>query len=323
MKTSQVFLNPKLTNGIDTGKSGWYLEDNHNSRLALRISHSNLELPGEIRFNNNTKLFEGYNGNEWILLNGEKGETGDNGKDFNENVIFNNMTSDNSKFNKVVYPEIIDNQVLTIKDNNIVNVRTLASDSTIINDSKIKHIEFEQSKSSIKLNLNQIPYTWDLKSINLNDIKKLNSDGSFKAYGNISKWSVLPGNKVDKGTFVSIVKSKNKLYVNKVDLPNDLDLFNNPISILGVALNDSSLEVNVCTYGITQVLVTNNISSRILNNSDIKNIGTLGLINNDGKVYSSKIRPMHDYIIGGYFIDTGIIKNDDTYIFMVNPTFHN
>lgn len=62
---SSVYLNPEI-NGIDNGTAGWYKLNKYNNELALRVSSSNIGLLGEIRFNKNEGIFQGYDGNIWV-----------------------------------------------------------------------------------------------------------------------------------------------------------------------------------------------------------------------------------------------------------------
>lgn len=62
---ASIYNYNKDSNTIDP--PGWYqTKKNDKSNLALRVSDSNLEMIGEIRFNSSQQCFQGYNGSEWI-----------------------------------------------------------------------------------------------------------------------------------------------------------------------------------------------------------------------------------------------------------------
>ena len=65
MASNTVYLSPEI-NGVDTGAAGWYKMDKHGGALALRVASSNIGLVGEIRFNKDLGIFQGYDGNVWV-----------------------------------------------------------------------------------------------------------------------------------------------------------------------------------------------------------------------------------------------------------------
>ena len=71
MNEQRIFNKSTLLDGNKL--PGWYRINKNN--VALKVANSNLNLKGEIRFNTNTNNFEGYNGNQWVTFNCEKGRT--------------------------------------------------------------------------------------------------------------------------------------------------------------------------------------------------------------------------------------------------------
>lgn len=66
MANQSIFLNPEI-NGQDTGAAGWYRIDKHGGgNLALRVASSNIGMQGEIRFNGELGIFQGFDGTNWI-----------------------------------------------------------------------------------------------------------------------------------------------------------------------------------------------------------------------------------------------------------------
>ena len=65
MAYPSIYLSPQI-NSVDTGAAGWYKIDKHSSDLALRVAASNIGLTGEIRFNGDLRIFQGFDGKNWI-----------------------------------------------------------------------------------------------------------------------------------------------------------------------------------------------------------------------------------------------------------------
>jgi hypothetical protein len=64
---ANIYNYNKDSNLEDLTNPGWYqVRKNDKSNLALRVGDTNLEMPGEIRFNSSLQCFQGFNGSEWI-----------------------------------------------------------------------------------------------------------------------------------------------------------------------------------------------------------------------------------------------------------------
>jgi hypothetical protein len=65
MSNPSIYVSPEI-NGVDTGAAGWYKIDKYGGNLALRVASSNICLTGEIRFNADLGVFQGFDGNCWV-----------------------------------------------------------------------------------------------------------------------------------------------------------------------------------------------------------------------------------------------------------------
>lgn len=325
MNQSRIY---NVSSNNDLKLSGWYKYDNANN-AALRLTNSNLKLNGELRFNTTTKQFEGYNGSEWIILDNNKGDKGESGKDFNEIIYFNNLPINlNNVVKKVSDGEIFVNKeinTLNKNENNkcIINVRNIQSDYYTLNDKQHDCISIKQNNSNIILKTNPIPFKQNLTNIDTKNTNKVTTNDDLKCWGDVSLYTLEKGHKVKKGQFIMTCLNNNMLQVKPVsytinEIPN---FYTNPINVIGVSLQDvdttnQEKEINICTRGITSVLVSNK-GDYLSTNGNVDKNGLFGIINYEGRIVKTNRKPIDNYICGGQFIETGSINEDKYFLFNV------
>jgi hypothetical protein len=316
----------------DTKLAGWYKIDNKNN-AALRVYDSNVLLPGIIRFNEKSNLFQGFNGKTWVDFYGTKGDKGDKGDNFNQVVRFNNMPVDlNNVIKNVECGEVFKTKIINgvnsgdSSNENIVDCRTIISDTFKLNDVVHKSLNIGQSENNIILKSLPQPFTWDLSCVSIND-NYLNSDGSLKSYGNIMRFNVEKGISIKRGQFVmSLINNDGDLVIRPVSykatksrIPN---FYMEPVNVVGVAIENivgksSSQTCRVCISGITSVLVGSE-GGYLSADMNIKSEGSIGIINHEGKIIKTNNRPIYNFIVGGQFMEKKILKGEEYIMFNVN-----
>lgn len=296
----------------DYCKTGFYSYKN-NENLHLRIQDSDLELQGVIRLNKNNQqepTFEGFNGTKWIQFNALKGDQGEKGTDFNNQFQFKNCDEDDEETNKDK-GFIFKTNTLDTNISNYVNIRCIEGGNKIINEKPIKTMKVTTKEDSIELQSLPQPYNWDISNLSINDMKSNNNDNIFKCYGKTVICNVKENYTINKGQFVSLINTGDVLEVIPFEYEGDLDLFLNPISVFGVALEDSKdkNKIHICTEGITTVKYCMNLNDDIENNmmglSSINKLHSYGILSRRGYVFYSPLRPGVDYIKVGTFLETG------------------
>lgn len=334
MSRQTIFANPQYaTNGYDPLAQGFYLTSPSNSNLALRTYYSNLNIAGEIRFNPTvgpTGCFQGYNGSQWVDFNANTGPTGPAGKDFTNQVNFNNGTGLVESSNVVVYGEVFATTTANVALNlSNVNVRSLyGGNVTISSLDNVSSLIVQQNSNVITLTSQPLPYMWNNATSNLVATYKSSvGDTLFKAYGETVQWQVLDSSPtIQKGTAVRLSTdgvSKIGLIPINYSPSIHLDPFSSPYNILGIALNNATAGSNckVCTKGITTVLCTSNVSIDFSATAGVSSAGLPGLVGCDGGIFCNSSIPVGEYIRAGFFLENGlsIASNGNYVLFQVDP----
>ena len=296
----------------DNHKTGFYSYKN-NEHLHLRLNNSDLELDGIIRLKPSKNeeeeaVFEGFNGNKWVQFNALKGETGNKGDDFHNQFQFVNCLEAEGEGKGFIFKT---NKLDTNKSTN-VNIRCLQGKKTTINEREVDTMKIITHESSISLQSIPQPYTWDISNVSLDDMKSKESDHIFKCYGKTITCSVNSVKHIKKGQFVSLVTLGDKLEIQSFQYEGNLDLFFNPVSVFGVALEDSEgkteKKIKVCVEGITTVKYCpdlNDIEDNMMGIPSIEKQQSPGILSRKGFVFYSPIRPSVDYIKVGTFLEEG------------------
>ena len=335
-----ILINPQYaTNTLDTQQAGWYQVSPNASNLALRVNYSNIGLQGEIRLNTSTlpPVFQGNNGSAWVDFNAVIGPTGAPGQDFTNAVKFNNLGANSSAGIEVplanIFATTYANVAMAISN---VNIRSLQGGEYIINSNlTVENMILTQNSNVITLEPQPLPYTWDFASLsNVNTIpylKNASSDTNFFGWGETSNWIVQQGQNVLKGQAVRLTRdsvSSSNIVITPVTYTTltGLNPFVTPFNMLGIATNDAS-EGNsclVCTKGVTTVLCTSNSTSDFIRSNSVSSVGLFGLVGKDSGIFCNTNIPAVDYIIAGYFLEsgTGVASNGNYALFYVNPQVH-
>ena len=320
----------------DVCQTGFYSVKNSNT-LHLRIQESKHNIEGIIRLNKSNKneyVFEGYNGSKWVQFNAKQGEKGDTGNNFSNLFKFENCLESCSKLNYnnnnsgFIFKTLElneDNSKNNLQDKTVIEVRSLSSNYFTINNIKFKSIDIKTKDKEILLNPLPQPFNWDFTNLNIKNMKSDDMDERFKAYGDVSKWSVKPNEQIYKGQAVRLINNNNQLQVIPLTYsPSiNLNLFNNPKEFLGIALEDSSGKdnIDVCTKGITTIrcnIDESFISNEFMTNIHINQIGLSGIVSGCGFIFNSPIKPLNDFVKAGYFLETGkITENTNYFLFFI------
>ena len=334
-----ILINPQYaTNNLDTQQAGWYQIQPTSSNVALRVSHSNIGLSGEIRLNTKATppIFQGNNGSGWVSFNATRGPTGPSGRDFTNQVNFNNLTSTTNQSNTVSLGSIFATTYVNVGQNiSNVNIRSLQGSSSTINSNlSVDSIFLTQNSNVITIKSSPVPYTWDFTE-NKNTVSYLKSgEGeNSKSWGETSKWIVQSGQTVYKGQAVTLVQDINSSTI--VIAPLTYTTLNNitqisPFNMLGIATNTASSgnQCVVCTKGITTVKCTNQITNDFIRSDSVSNIGIAGIVGTDGYIFNNQYStPDVIYIKAGYFLEGNAINNtiaaNDNYaLFYVDPVIY-
>jgi hypothetical protein len=338
-----ILINPNYaTNNLDTKQAGWYQIQPTSSNVALRVSHSNIGLSGEIRLNNTVTppLFQGNNGSGWVSFNATRGPTGPSGRDFTNQVNFNNLTATTNQGNTVSLGSIFATTYVNVAANiSNVNIRSLQGSSYTINSNlSVDTISLTQNSNVITINTSPIPYTWDFTGNN-NTVSylKTNGGGNSNSWGETSKWIVQTGQTVYKGQAVTIVQNINSTHIVIAPITyttlNDITQIS-PFNILGIATNTASsgAECLVCTKGITTIRCTNQVTNDFIRSDSVSTVGTPGIVGKDGFIFNNQNPyPGSSYMIpfikAGYFlegnpIDNTIAANGNYALFYVDPVIY-
>ena len=338
-----ILINPQYaTNNVDTNQAGWYQLMPNASNLALRVNYSNIGLQGEIRLNNTTlpPVFQGNNGSAWVDFNAVIGPTGASGQDFTNAVNFNNLGSNTSVGSVVPLANIFATTYANVSAAiSNVNIRSLQGGEYVINSNlTIDSIILTQNSNIITLNSQSIPYNWDFTSgisggnnstLNtVSNLKNASGDANFYSWGETSNWIVQQGQTIVKGQAVRLTKdvSTSNIVITPLTYTTltGLNPFVTPFNMLGIATQNASGGgiCNVCTKGITTVLCTNSITSDFIQILSVSDVGLYGLVGKDGGIFCNTNIPTVDYIIAGYFLETGSIVNGNYALFYVDSQVH-
>lgn len=290
--------------------SGWYKERG-SSNKTLVVGDSNLLTPGTIRFNEFTKIFQGFNGMEWVTFNAIQGPPGNPGENASQLFNFINLPDDPSNNGGKIF-ESSDTSSVYFRSiqGGVVNINAgvTASSLAITNDSNYVTITPQPQ-----------PYVWDFTSNNtFSNFKSLASDIKFKAYGTVGKWRVSTNATIKAGMGVRIVTESNNMVIEPFIYTSNNNNYSQPnkLGFLGIALENKSNgeSCEVCTNGITMALIGNNAaipsSGGISSTSGIK-CGMYAFANYDGSVFSPLFLNTipNSFPIAGYWIEDGIGKS--------------
>ena len=327
---SKPFLIPK-SKDYDENKTGFYTLKNSTFN-NLRVQNSDIELDGIIRLNKNNNnqdedseyVFEGFNGKKWVQFNALKGETGDNGKDFNSKLEFVNC---------VETPQNMENNGLIFKTNTIdtnqsnqINIRSLSSKGIDYNNGQMLLNTIKITTQDNEINLESIPqpYNWDISNLSIKEMKSSPLDNNvFKCYGDIITIKIKSSVNIEKGQFVSLDEEDGYLVSKPYNNNGILNYYSNPTSLLGVALENSinNEKIKVCRNGITTVKYNTNsqmVDDNLMDIGKVDAIGCKGFLSNNGYVFCSPVKPGLgiDYCCVGEFLETN--SSNDYYLFKIN-----
>jgi len=318
----------------DDNLTGFYSSKN-SSQLNLRVQETDKELNGIIRLNKTSSsssdyVFEGYNGKKWVQFNALKGEKGDEGINKLNTYQFENINYSDSNNKGLILKNVEEDG-----DNKKIVFRNLVSTPTNYNNNQmsINTLNIETSENNIVLTSNPQPYKWDISNLSINEMKTdtTSTRSVSNCYGDISIITIKKGVSIERGQFVSLEEENNKLVGVPFNYEGTLNLFMNPISVYGVALesintidsnnnNNNNNKLKVCIRGITTVKYcedNSKIDDNLMSLKQVEKIGTNGLLSKDGYIFNCPIKPNSgiDYMKVGTFIETG---ENDYYLFNVS-----
>jgi hypothetical protein len=313
--------------------SGWYKERGSNSK-TLRISNSNLMMPGTIRFNETSSIFQGFNGNDWVTFNAEQGPTGDPGLNASQLFNFINLPQD------AVVPR---GEIYESSGTTNVYLRSIQSGIVDINAGLTAiSLNIENDTNYVKLTPQPQPYVWDFTTNNnISYMKSLVSDTKFKAFGKISKWIVKSDKTILAGSAVRIslespgftqMVIEPFIYTNLSDL--NLQSNQSGLGFLGISLENKSggESCEVCTEGITTAIMGEYSISPITSKSSI-NAGQYAFVNSNATVFTpNNLTSMNTFIslVAGYWVEkttitfyaSGTVSNNNLGLFYVKSNLN-
>lgn len=317
----------QTSNGTtDKGLAGWYKDRISNSR-TLRVSDSDLLMPGSIRFNSISTTFQGFNGLTWVDFNALRGEKGDDGADAIDYYNVVNLPGDEDNQGEIYSGKV---------DNNL-NLRTLVPGKININPGmlNVDTISLQKSSNYVSITANPLPYVWDFSTNNtIYYLKSSLGDAKYKAFGKISKWKVKTTTNVTAGTAVRVTLSVSGTgyNVNTTELVIEPYTYNasqqetkQGSGMLGIALQTVSGggTCEVCEEGITSVLMGNGNGAGNQTGTNIDGPGAYGFIGYDGKVYNETISTgiNNNTPVIGYWLEKGTFNVNTLVLFNVKCYF--
>lgn len=317
--------------------SGWYKERGTSTK-TLRVSNSNLMMPGTIRFNETTTTFQGFNGNEWVTFNAIQGPTGDPGLNASQLFSFVNLPENYNILEDGPRGEIYESSGTTN-----VYLRSLQSGIVDINSGLTAlSLNIENDTNYVKLTPQPQPYVWDFTTNNnISYLKSLVSDTKFKAFGKISKWIVKSGQTILAGMAVRIsletpgltqmvIEPYTYTNLSSLNLPSN----QSGLGFLGISLENKSAgeSCEVCTEGITTAIMGEYSISPITSISSVKS-GLYAFVNTNGTIFTpNNLTSMNTFIslIAGYWLEqktityytSGTVTNDNLGLFYVKSNLN-
>lgn len=299
--------------------TGWYKQKQNDDDVVLRLSYNNATYKGALRFNNklDNPVFQGFNGNEWVTFNSTKGPKGDTGIDFNNTINLVNLNTNNDN-EGLLFP---DDDLYINEENDAQNnifIKGITSEKYILNNKEYNSINIKNNNKTISLDTMCKPYNWDFSNLNINELKSTKDDLKFKAYGKVVLYRVAKNNIITKGQIVTLTECDNKICIKPFTYTTSFNKFIDNDLVLGVALEDGLEDqiCSVCTEGITTVKCTNNNTDDYINDTNIK-LGNIGLLNNDGFIFKSLIKPKSDYIQVGRFLENNNTPSNNYCLFYI------
>jgi len=323
--------------------SGWYKERGSNSK-TLRISNSNLMMPGTIRFNETTTTFQGFNGNDWVTFNAVQGPPGDPGLNASQLFNFINLPEEYNILDDGPRGEIYQSSGTTN-----VYMRSIQSGIVDINAGlTAMSLNIENDTNYVKLTPQPQPYVWDFTTNNnISYMKSLVSDTKFKAFGKISKWIVKSGKTILAGSAVRI-SLESPGFTQMVIEPftyntlSDFGLINTSelgLGFLGISLMNKSggESCEVCTEGITTAIIGQYIEQvSPFPSITAVNAGKYAFVNSNSTLFTpNSLTPMKTFIslVAGYWLEkktlnfypsdiSGSVNDDNLGLFYVKSNLN-
>lgn len=314
--------------GSDQNHAGWY-KDRGINKKTLRVDDSNLMMTGAIRFNRSSNIFQGFNGTEWVSFNAQKGDPGDPGTDASETFSFVNLPDGETNPGEI-YKEVSGTDI---------HLRTIKSGTFDLNagTTGVDALTIDKGTSYLTLTPVPRPYNWDFSTNSLSSISFLKSstgDDKFKAFGQVSKWKVKAGQTITAGTAVRVAlttsgsgytESSTYLVIEPYTYSSLVEETKQGAGFLGIALQTASggTVCEVCTEGITTVLLGNGDGAGNQVSGNINGPGAYGFIGYDGKVYNESISTgiSVNTPIAGYWLERGGFSDDAEVLFYVKGGF--
>jgi hypothetical protein len=310
----------------DKKKAGWYFDRFHNDK-TLRVSDSDLLLPGTIRFNYSNNAFQGFNGESWVEFNGIQGEKGEDGEDGIASFDVDNLPKN----------QTLDGEVYSGKVDNELRFRSLNTTTFDINQAitNVDSISITKSDDYLTLVANPRPYQWDMSSNNtVTYFKSSLSASTLKAFGTIQSWKVKIGQTVTIGTAVRITLSVSgtgykeattELVIEPYTYSASQEEIKAGSAPLGIAMETKTggNSCLVCTDGITTVVMGDGNGAGNQTSTSIDGPGAHGFVGYDGKVYNESISTgiSSNTPTMGYWLERGSFNLGSAVLFYVKTSF--
>ena len=337
IRQEQTAPNNIIEDQGDTELAGWYVNPN-TKQASLRVFNAPVILPGVIRFKENSNgvggLFQGCTtvaeaGVTWVSLNAEKGDQGDPGI-IGTLINMQYLGPTDTATTGLIFSNVTTNVAVSN-----IEVRSIISGNTTINQQTLNTCNISSTASNIVIAPVPQPYSWDLTS-NTSVLKGTPStDSLLNSYGTVHTYLVAPGTTVTKGQVVTIKYYTNTaspfdtfLTVEPLTYTNisELDTFKlvtpyNNLGVIGIAKEtvDASSVTNIITSGdrkpvrvamdgMAIIKISQNVDSGVfIPVNNVLYTGRPCLLSRNGYGFNNQSTPSptNVYLQLGYFMETG------------------
>jgi len=312
--------------GTDKGKAGWYVDRMHNDK-SLRLSNSDIILPGIVRFNKNNNIFQGFNGTSWTDFNAIQGAAGTAG------------TNGIASFNVINLPtdSTVDGELFYGKSGDDVQLRSLKSSTFDVNAAitGVSSITITKTDDYLTLDASPRPYEWNFGTNNsVSYLKSSLGDSILKAFGTISTWKVKSDKSITAGTVVRIAlsttgtgysESTTEVVIEPYTYSALQEEINEGSGVLGIALQTKSggETCKVCTEGITTVMIGDGNGAGNTTSNTLNGPGAHGFVGYDSKVYNESLSTgiSSNTPTIGHWLERGTFSNGTAVLFYVKTGF--
>ena len=294
MANQSIYLSPQI-NGFDSGAAGWYKIDKNGCDLALRVASSNIGLTGEIRFNGDLGIFQGFDGKGWV--------------NFRDNLVLNEQLKIGEQI------AAINTSVKEYKTK-VRQVENLMIDAGAARDKLHKvasdyHAKLHDKNPSVRRNYSVVGEV------------SVGHAVVFVGAGDSSARITSAG--YHSGGYSSAGDSTANLAVSGFSYSGkSLNAFSERCNIAGIVesvLPDGTCDV-IVKGPVNAKLALQSTATEFQKNSELKN-GIIAILDSTGRVYQPARKPLSDFIQIGFLLENSTYSTSDKMVkIWVEPMMH-